>query len=128
MEALKNVLIVTDGTESIRDMAEKITETLAGCRVVSIEACNFSGVQILPAEVYFFGCEKPNPPSFRYLEDVLNHINLAGRVCGVFSSRSGEAVNYLSDMVRDSELALHREPLLSSEREKIKNWVGDLIH
>lgn len=109
-------------------MAEKIAETLAGCCVVSIEACNFSGVQILPADVYFFGCENPHPPSFRYLEDVLNHINLAGRVCGVFSSRPGEAVKYLSDMARDSKLILHAEPLLSSERETIKNWVGDLIH
>jgi hypothetical protein len=128
VEASKNVLIVTDGTESIQGMAKKIEKTLTGCRVASIRARNFSGTEILPAEIYFFGCEKPRPPSFKYLEDVLNHINLAGRVCGLFSSGSGEAADYLSAMVRDSELALYAEPLLSSEDKKIKNWVGGLIH
>jgi hypothetical protein len=109
-------------------MAEKIEEALAGCRVVNIRARNFSGAEILPAEIYFFGCEKPHPPSFGYLETVLKHINLAGRVCGLFSSGSGEALDYLAAMVRDSELALCAEPLLSSGAERIKHWVGDLIH
>jgi hypothetical protein len=132
VEASKNVLIVTDDTESTQSMAKKIEETLTGCRVVSIQARNFSGVEILSAEIFFFGCEKPHPPSFEYLEDVLNHINLAGRACGLFSSGSGEAVNYLSAMVRDSEVGLCAEPLLasdfSSKDEKIKDWVGALIH
>jgi hypothetical protein len=128
VEVSKNVLIVTDGTESAQSMAKKIGETLTGCRVASIQARNFSGIEILPAEIYIFGCEKSNPSSFEYLEDVLNHINLAGRVCGLFSSGSGEAADYLSAMVRDSELALCAEPLLSSEDEKIKNWVRGLIY
>jgi hypothetical protein len=109
-------------------MAEKIEEALADCRVVNIQARNFSGVEILPAEVYFFGCGKPHPPSFEYLETVLNHINLAGRVCGLFSSGPGEALDYLSAMVRDSDLILRAEPLLSSDAERIKQWLGNLIH
>jgi hypothetical protein len=109
-------------------MAEKIEEALTGCRVVSIQARDFSGVELLPAEIYFFGCEKPHPPSFEYLENVLKHINLAGRVCGLFTSGSGEALDYLSGMARDSELAICAEPLLSSEAGKTKNWAGDLIH
>jgi hypothetical protein len=109
-------------------MAEKIEKALTGCRVVNIQARNFSGVEILPAEVCFFGCEKPHLPSFEYLETVLKHINLAGRVCGLFSSGPGEALDYLAAIVRDSELTLCVEPLLSSKAERIKHWVEDLMH
>jgi hypothetical protein len=114
--------------ESIQMMARQIEEALTHCRVVNIQARDFSGLEILPAEIYFFGSETPRPPSFEYLENVLRHINLAGRPCGLFSPGSGEAIDYLSGMVRDSELALYPEPLLPSGMEKIKNWVGDLIH
>jgi hypothetical protein len=114
--------------KSTQSMAEKIEEALADCHVVSLKASGFSGCEILPAEIYFFGCEKPYPPCFKYLEQILRHINLVGRPCGLFSPESDEAIDYLSGMVRDSELVLCAEPLFSSDMEGIKNWVGDLIH
>jgi hypothetical protein len=124
--ARKNVLIVTDNMESTQNMARKIEEALPDCRVVNIQASDFSGSDILPADVCFFGCEMPHPSSFKYLENVLRHINLAGRSCGLFSSGPGEAVDYLSGIVRDSELCV--KPFLLSGRGEIKHWVEDLIH
>jgi hypothetical protein len=65
----KNVPLVTDDTDTVQSMAEKIEKALTGCRVDGIQARDF------------FGCEKLHPPSFEYLENVLKHIDLAGRVC-----------------------------------------------
>ncbi|GHV81756.1 hypothetical protein AGMMS49991_03140 [Spirochaetia bacterium] len=79
------------------------------------------------------GCEGPHPACFAHLEDVLRHINLAGRPCGLFSPRSAEAIAYLSGIVRDSELAVHETPLMSSEPGEsepgaIKRWVQDIVN
>jgi hypothetical protein len=112
--------------ESTQIMAQKIEETLPDCRVVNIQASGFSGTEILPADICFFGCEKPHPPSFRYLENVLRHINLAGRSCGLFSSKPGESMDYLFGMVRDSEICV--KPFLFSGTEEIKHWVEDLMY
>jgi hypothetical protein len=114
--------------ESTQRMAEQIETALTGCKVVNIPANDFSGTDILPADVCFFGCESPDPPSFAHLEEVLRHINLAGRPCGLFSPESGRVLEYLSGIVRDSELALHAEPLFSSGAGRIKHWVKDLIN
>jgi hypothetical protein len=127
VEARKTILIVTDGAEQVVFLAEQIAAAAQGVRALILTAPEFAGTHVLPADGCFFGCEKPRPPSFAHLEDVLHHINLAGRPCGLFSSDSQEAIAYLADMVRDSELALNPEPLFFSDREKITRWVGDLI-
>jgi hypothetical protein len=114
--------------ESTQRMAEQLETALAGCKVVNIPADDFSGTEILSADVCFFGCESPNPPSFAYLEEVLRHINLAGRSCGFFSPESGRVIEYLTGIVRDAELVLHAEPLFPSGVGKIKYWVKDLIN
>ncbi|GHU81320.1 hypothetical protein FACS189468_3630 [Spirochaetia bacterium] len=91
---------------------------------------DFSGADMLPADMYFFGAAEPHPVSFDYLEELLRHINLVGRPCGVFSSGSREALDYLSEMVRDSELALYPEPLLagpSAKPAEITAWVAKVV-
>ena len=107
----KTALIVTDGTENTREMAEAIGSALINCKVVILAANDFKGTDLLPADICFFGAENPNPPSFSYLHKLLEHINLVNRPCGIFSC-SQEAAEYLSNMVRDSELALYPEPFL----------------
>jgi hypothetical protein len=121
----KNVLIVTDGVDSTHKMAEKVAAVFEGKNTVIRTAAEFSGTDILPAEVCFFGCEAPHPRSFAYLERLLRHINLAGRPCGVFSPESPEAAAYLSGMVHDSELALYPEPLFA--RSDTAGWVEKVI-
>ena len=126
-ESKKKVLILTDGAESVRGMGERIACELAGEQVALVDAGDLSGTDILPAEVFFFGCEAPQPPSFAYLEQVLLHINLAGRACGLFSPRSEEALRYLAGLIVDAELTLKGEPFLGACAEDLARWVQVII-
>ena len=105
----KAALIVTDGAESTQKTAEAIAGALDGFSVTLAAAGDFEGAQLLGAELCFFGAEVPRPPSFSYLDKVLRHINLSGRSCGIFSS-SAEALEYLAEMIRDSQALLPAGP------------------
>jgi acid phosphatase class B len=120
----KTVLIITDGTESIKKTAETIGTSLKKYKVVSVDAKDFVGTQLLSADFYFFGTESPNPPSFSYLEKMLAHINLVNKSCGIFSP-SQEAVDYLRGIVHDSELALYPEPYMG--KGEINSWAEKVI-
>jgi hypothetical protein len=120
----KAAIIVTDGTESTRKTAEDIVAELKDYKVVSVDAKDLSGVDLLASSIYFFGAEKSDPPSFSYLYKMLQHINLVGRPCGIFSG-SKDACEYLRKMVHDSELALYSEPFLGEG--DIIEWVKKVI-
>jgi hypothetical protein len=115
-----------DGAESTRKIGGQIAGLCTDSHVVLLSASEFSATDILAADICFLGCEEPAPASFAYLEKLLRHINLVGRPCGVFSLKSKEAVEYLSGMVRDAELALYREPLIAGSVD-IKTWVEHVI-
>jgi hypothetical protein len=123
----KNILIVTDGMESTQKFAEKIATLRVGNRVVLITALDLAGTDVLPADVYFLGCEKPRPSSFAYLEELLRHINLVKRPCGIFSSQSKMAVKYLVGLVRDSEMALYPQPYFANEEMDMDKWVEAVL-
>jgi hypothetical protein len=123
----KTILIVTDGSEATQKTGGQIAGLLTDSHVVLLSASEFSGTDILPADVCFFGCEEPAPPAFAYLENLLRHINLVGRPCGVFSPKSKKAVEYLSALVRDAEVALYREPLIPGPAADMKTWVDHVI-
>ncbi|MDR2103480.1 MAG: hypothetical protein LBP42_05185 [Treponema sp.] len=127
METKKNILIVTDGAESTQNIGRQIACLCKNSHVVLLEASGFCGTDLLPADVCFFGCEEPAPPSFAYLEKILGHINLVGRPCGIFSSKSKKALQYLSGMVHDAELALYDEPFIADTAADIKTWVERVI-
>ena len=128
VEVKKTVVIITDGTLSIRNMADQIAAVLEGyCRVILLAAPDFNGSDILPADVIFLGCMGPQPSAFTYLEEMFRHINFAGRSCGIFSSgaMSGKAIHYLKDMVRDSELALAK-PFTGTAAE-LQGWIKEIL-
>jgi hypothetical protein len=127
VEGKRRILIVTDGTESTQQIGEEIAKKLRGNEVVVKKTPDLCGTDILPADVYFFGCESPHPRSFAYLEQVLFHINLVGRPCGLFSSHPQEAVQYLAALVRDSELDLMAEPFLGAKSKDIGTWIQEII-
>jgi hypothetical protein len=127
VEAEKKILIITDGIESTRELAGKIEAELKGRQALTLAAPDFSGSDILPADVFFLGCDRPNPPSFAYLEEILSHINLVGRPCGLFSPKSGDAIQYLSKIVKDSELSVGLKPLFDSDTAEIAGWVKNFI-
>ena len=111
---MKTVLIVTDGSPETVKIAAGIETALKGNSVSVKTASDFKGNDILPADAFFLGCEKPNPDSFAYLADVLKHINLAGRSCGVFSPGSEKAAKYLTGLVKDCEASFNPESLTDS--------------
>jgi hypothetical protein len=124
---MKTVLIITDGSEKTSKMANGIVAALKGNKVEVKVACDFKGNDLLPADAFFFGCEKPEPNSFAYLTDLLRHINLAGRPCGVFSPGSEAAARYLGELVCDCEAALKSEPLLSTSADVISKWAQSIV-
>ncbi|MDR2096165.1 MAG: hypothetical protein LBP76_11730 [Treponema sp.] len=127
MKTKKNILIVTDGMESTQKIAEKIAVQLSGNRVVLLTALDVAGTDVLPADAYFLGCEKRQPSSFAYLEELLRHINLVRRPCGIFSSQSKMAVKYLTSLVRDSEMALYPQPYFENEEADLSKWVEAVL-
>ena len=125
----KKALIITDGTESINSLAEPIKNALAGFDVKIRKAEKFEGTDLLPADIFFIGCEKPSPSSFSYIEEMLSHINLASRKCGIFSVNQ-KALKYLGNILKDCEADLG-ETMLSTDggyqRSDIDKWVKGII-
>ena len=125
----KKVVIITDGTGLIQELARRVEAVIGGYQDYSatvVQADAFSGVDLLPADIFFLGCENPNPPSFQYIEALLQHINLAGRPCGIFSA-SSEAVKYLSLLVRDSEAAAGSFLAKNADADELSQWVKGIL-
>ena len=127
MKSKKTVLIITDGASETVKMADGIVTVLKGNKVSVKPGAEFKGNDILPAQAFFLGCEKPSPGSFAYLEDLLKHINLAGRPCGIFSPGSEKAVRYLKGLLKDCEAAMNPRALTADSVKGIKKWALDVI-
>ena len=127
MKTKKTVLIVIDGSAGTAEMAAGIAAALKDNLVTVKSVREFRGNDILPADSFFLGCEKPEPDSFAYLTDLLKHINLAGRSCGVFSPGSEKAAKYLAGLVKDCEAALNPQPLLAGSETDVKTWALNVI-
>ena len=129
VEAKRRVLIVTDGSELTQKTARALSDVLDAYRVVLCQASDFEGTDLLPAWAFFLGCQGPEPPEFAYLAEMLTHINLAGRRCGVFSA-APKALDYLAALVRDSE-AILGEPLLVKDTipksAALKKWAAGVL-
>jgi hypothetical protein len=122
---MKTALIVIEGTETLKKIAEELSVAFHGYQTTIRQAESFSGIDILPANVFFLGCEKPGPDSFSYLGKLLQHINLSGRSCGVFST-DNKALKYLSKLTEACG-ASSGKPLLikniSDASALINNWI-----
>jgi hypothetical protein len=125
----KKALIITDGTESINLLAKAVKKALTGFNVKICNADKFAGTDILPADIFFLGCENPSLSSFAYLEELLSHINLASRKCGVFSTKQ-KTLKYLCDILKSSEAALG-ETMISLDggyqQSDINKWIKGII-
>jgi len=122
VSAKKKILIITDGTESIQLIANSISDAMEGCKVAVCSAEKFEGTDLLPVDTFILGCEKPNPPSFAYLQEMLSHINLASRICGVFSTNE-KALRYLRGIVKDCEAELKEPLLITDSKPSLKKWL-----
>jgi len=116
----------------MRKLAEDIAAIIGesqGCSAAVVDGERFSGDNLLPVRTFFLGCEEPKPSSFLYIETLFQHINLAGRSCGLFSSNS-KALKYLSSLVRDSETAVGKTFLAkngAADSKKLHNWVQGIL-
>jgi hypothetical protein len=123
VEAEKTVLIVTDGQIAVQKLADAIASALGDYAVTVVPAGAFKGTHLLGAQIVFLGASEVNPVLFTCLDKVLQHINLSGRPCGIFSPGSPDVIQYLTDMVRDSELALYHEAFLDGD---ISAWAASV--
>jgi len=118
-------LIITDGADSTRGMADTMALALAPpWKAVVMPAEQFDVTQLLASDAFFIGAESPSPPSFSQFSTVLAHINLAGRPCGVFSS-SKEAADFVRRILRDSEAALYPDVFLGEG--DLKAWTKKVL-
>jgi len=133
MNGSGKVLIVTDGDAATREIAGCVASVIVPPSFVSrsvsiVDADAFRGTDILPSCAFFLGCAVPSPPSFAFMETLLDRINLAGRPCGIFSPRA-DALDYLAGILRSSE-ALVGKPLLANGKPDLADmheWVKSII-
>jgi len=131
VETNKKIAIITDGAAPTQKAAENIAAVIGACpgyEAAVIQAQSFSGTDLLSAHALFLGCEEPRPSSFASIETLLKHINLAGRSCGIFSS-SAKTLEYLSALIRDSEIADRPFEVKNdaANPDKLKKWVQDVL-
>jgi hypothetical protein len=123
------VIIITDNSASIQQTAEGIAALMDGYQTAVIKAEDFNGIELLPTCAFFLGCETSKPASFTYIEDMMAHINLAGRPCGIFSTNSS-VFDYLSNLVSPSEAAVSKPFLTENgliKRGELHNWVHSIV-
>jgi len=125
----KSAIIITDGTEQIQKIAGLISETMTDYKVRICPVDIFAGNDLLPSDTFIIGCENPDPPSFTYLKELLSHINLVSRKCGIYSIKE-KSLKYLCGIVKDCEAKLS-EPLLALNGEikktELKKWLKSMI-
>lgn len=133
MKIIKNVLILVDESNALKEVGRQLAAHLAPAHVAIIDAADFSATDILPADAYFFGCQEPHPLRFSEVERVLKGINLAGRPCGLFTLSAKNAIEYLRTITRDADLAVFPEPLLYEALKpvdrtpQVKAWVQSVL-
>lgn len=87
---------------------------------------------LAPVDLMFFGAEDSLPlPSGPYGElfRSLQGVNFAGRKGALFSTSTG-GIEALRKMVRDSELALSRSPLVvkkDTTEESVETWLRTMV-
>jgi hypothetical protein len=120
----KRALIITEKDEPLESTAQSIKNCLHDFSVKICSVNDFAGTDILPAQIFFLGCNSPNPANFSYLEDMLSHINLVSRKCGIFSSDK-KSLEYLAGILKDCEADLGKPFLITNENDKpaIENWL-----
>ncbi|WP_304222343.1 hypothetical protein [Gracilinema caldarium] len=133
MKPIKNVLILVDDSDVIKDVGRQLAVHLAPAHVAIVDAADFAATDMLPADAYLFGCQEPHPARFSEVERVLKGINLAGRPCGLFTLSSKSAIEYLRAITQDAEVAVFSEPLLyevlppENRAARVKSWVQSVL-
>ena len=126
---MKTALIVIDGA-TVGKFAGMISASLKGYKTTIRQAQAYVGTDILPADIFFLGCETSEPASFSYIAKMLQHINLSGRCCGIYATDS-KVLKYLSKLVKDSGVNVGETLLVNSATTTsalIKKWTQSILN
>ena len=131
MEDKKQISIITDEADKTQDTAKTIAgiiESLPENRYFAsiVNAENFSATDLQPAVIFFIGCETPKPASFSKVDELFEHINFAGRSCGIFA-QEGKALEYLTKIVNNTEASVSALPLEEKTEAGLKAWIEGVI-
>ena len=134
MKVKRKIVIITDNSEQIRNLAEKISAIIMNppfeqysVAVTDIE--KFSAVDLLPAQTFFLGSQSKESFSNHYLNTLFAHINLAGRSCGIFSP-DARAIIYLEKLVHDSDVTVGKPLFIKNDTVEdvdLLHWVQSVI-
>jgi len=124
-------LIVSESLDAVRSLREKIEKVLQeDAEVTAMDAAQFVPTDLLQADGYFFGADKLDSSEFQELARVLKGINLAGRVCGLFSTTSVLATEGLSSMVADAETRLNPVAFIekdAADGDALRAWISETL-
>ena len=135
MENNRKILIITDTSDQMQSLAARITAVIMNppferYSIITTEVEQFSTTELLPAQVFFLGCQNKESFSNEYLEDLFTHINLAGRSCGIFSP-DARAIIHLEKLVADSDVTVGKPLFIKNdtvEDADLQNWVQGIMH
>ena len=100
-----------------------------GFSATVLEADYFSATDILPVYAFFIGCKDPDAFSYLYIDELFEHINMAGRPCGIFSFNP-KTIKYVSTLIKASE-AIQGKPFLAKDetpdKNELINWVENTL-
>lgn len=130
--AKRNVLVVYESAcEPLKKAAVKIQSSAQKDASVTLRAAAEVRIpDILAADRFFFGAETPASPEFAEVDRILKCANLSGRRCGFYTQSSSKALDYLSGMVKDSELKACPDRIqLSSNPDDVtlSAWVDAIL-
>ena len=131
---MEKILVITDDTDAARYFADEVARYFENSpslryHVSIVDAAGFSGTDLLPVFAFLIGCELPNAFAPYYISDFFNHINLAGRPCGIFSPNR-EALKYLAGMLKPSEAAIGNPFIFKNgaiEEKELAKWVDGIL-
>lgn len=135
MKTKRQVLVVTEGTPSLRKLRHSLCTNLSDvldgeADIVEKDFSDFVAVDLLRADAYFFGARQTGTLEFAEFARVIRGINLAGRPCGLFSDDSRVGVDGLSALVADAEPRINPAFFIASEAGSdlsLMNWIAETL-
>lgn len=123
------IVLYEDGCPEIERIAREVAERIGeGGREARLRAASSTTIpDILAADLYVFGAESSEAPSYLQVARVLSGINLAGRRA-LFFGASGAAVAHLRAICSDTEVSAARADLVTRRIDgpAIAAWLRDL--
>ena len=134
----KVIIIYSPENTEIKDSSNRLAERFDK-DLYSVTVKNASGTEIpeiAASDIILFGSmdseKEIQTKDYKELARALRGISLAGRKAALFSISSEETIDYLRDMIKDTELAVPVKGLLFSKNGKpvkeknIEKWIDKI--